>query len=90
MDVHTVGQDCKLTVLAFPAQILIAGGADSNANGLTYSSRLSGIAPGQTAAWTQEDMQGVGRIEGVAVLLPDGTVFLCSGANQGEAASPFP
>ena len=59
------------------------GGADRNAIGLNYSSRLSNIAPGQHASWTVEDMQGVARIEGVGVLLPDGQVFLCSGAGQG-------
>ena len=58
------------------------GGADNNGDGLDYSQRLSGIVPGQTAVWQQEDM-GQKRIEGVGVLLPDGTVFLCSGASGG-------
>ncbi len=59
------------------------GGADNNGNGLAYSQRLSGIVPGQTAKWQQEYM-GQTRIEGVGVLLPDGTVFLCSGASGGQ------
>ena len=63
------------------------GGADNNGNGLAYSQRLTGIVPGQTAGWQQEDME-VKRIEGVAVLLPDGTVFLCSGASGGQHHLP--
>ena len=69
------------------AQVLIMGGSDLNSNGLPYSQRLSDIGPGQTPVWTQESMQGQPRIEGVGVLLPDGTVFLCSGAGSGEATS---
>ena len=57
------------------------------AQGLPYSQRLSNIAPGQMPVWTLDSMQGQPRIEGVAVLLPDGTVFLCSGAESGEGPS---
>jgi len=34
-------------------------------------------------------MQGQPRSEGVGVLLPDGTVFVCSGAAAGEAFRPL-
>ena len=64
-------------------QVLIMGGADDTGEGLPYSQRLSNLGPGQTPSWTLEPMQGQPRIEGVGVLLPDGTVFLCSGAEAG-------
>ncbi len=64
------------------------GGSDDEGIGLTYSQRLSNLVPGQTPSWTLEAMQGQPRIEGVGVLLPDGTVFLCSGAEQGRTALP--
>ena len=66
-------------------QVLVMGGADDTGEGLPYSQRLSNLGPGQTPSWTYEPMQGQQRIEGVGVLLPDGTVFLCSGAEQGRA-----
>ena len=59
------------------------GGSDDDGQGLPYSQRLSNLAPGQTPTWTLEPMQGQQRIEGVGILLPDGTVFLCSGAEEG-------
>ena len=69
------------------AQFLIMGGSDDSGNGLAYSQRLSGVAPGKTPAWTVENMAGYRRFEGCAVLLPDGTVFLTSGAQHGAAQS---
>lgn len=63
------------------------GGADGNGNGLNYSQRLTNIGAGLQASYVQESMQGVARIEGTAVLLPDGTVFLCSGAANGAQRS---
>lgn len=62
------------------------GGADDMGEGLPYSQRLSNLGPGQTPSWTYETMQDQPRIEGVGVVLPDGTVFLCSGAENGEHA----
>ena len=73
---------CDLCKSYISTQVLIMGGADNDGNGLAYSQRLTGMAPGQTAEWQQEAM-GLKRIEGVGVLLPDGTVFLCSGASYG-------
>ena len=73
-----------LTQSATCAQILLMGGADNNGNGLNYSQRLTSIGAGLQSSWVQENMQGIARIEGTAVLLPDGTVFLCSGAANGE------
>ena len=67
------------------AQFLIMGGSDDSGNGLAYSQRLSGVAPGKTPVWTVENMNGYPRFEGCAVLLPDGTVFLTSGAQYGAA-----
>ena len=67
------------------AQFLIMGGSDNDGNGLAYSQRLSGMAPGKTPAWTVENMAGYRRFEGCAVLLPNGTVFLTSGAQYGAA-----
>ena len=61
------------------------GGSDDSGNGLAYSQRLSNVAPGKTPAWTVENMNGYPRFEGCAVLLPDGTVFLTSGAQHGAA-----
>ena len=61
------------------------GGSDDDGNGLAYSQRLSGVAPGKTPAWTVENMNGYRRFEGCAVLLPDGTVFLTSGAQYAAA-----
>ncbi len=67
------------------------GGPDDNGEGLPYSQRLSNLAPRQTPTWTLEPMMGQPRIEGVGVLLPDGTVFLCSGAAEGaRPLLPFP
>lgn len=66
-----------------PLQVLIMGGADNNGTGLTYSQRMSNIGPGLTPVIVQEDMMGQGRIEGTAVVLPDGSVFLNSGAAMG-------
>ena len=71
---------------ALIAQILLAGGADSNGNGLAYSTRMSNIGPGLQPTLVQESM-GQARIEGCATNLPDGTVFLTSGAANG--ARPF-
>ena len=68
------------------AQFLIMGGSDDSGNGLAYSQRLSGVAPYQTPSWTVENMNGYRRFEGCAVLLPDGTVFLTSGASYGAAS----
>ena len=68
-----------------PAQLLIMGGSDDSGNGLAYLQRLSGVAPGQAPAWTAENMAGYRRFEGCAVLLPDGTVSLTSGAQYGAA-----
>ena len=73
-----------------PAQFLIMGGSDDSGNGLAYSQRLSGVAPGQTPAWTVENMAGYRRFEGCAVLLPDGTVFLTSGAQYGAVPPSAP
>ena len=64
-------------------QVLLMGGADGNGNGLSYSQRLSTIGAGLQMGVVQEAMAGVARIEGTAVVLPDGTVFLCSGAASG-------
>ena len=68
------------------AQVLLMGGADGNGHGLSYSQRLTSVGAGLQASLVQEDMQGVPRIEGTAVLLPDGTVFLCSGASNGKSS----
>ena len=66
-------------------QFLIMGGSDDSGNGLAYSQRLSNIAPYKTPSWLVENMNGYRRFEGCAVLLPDGTVFLTSGAQYGAA-----
>ena len=59
-----------------------------NLNGIAYSQLISNLQPGLTPTITVEQM-GTPRIEGVAVVLPDGTVFLCCGAQQGGCQSPW-
>ena len=64
--------------------MLLAGGSDLNGVGLTYSRLLTNLFVGVQASYVQENMAGATRIEGVGILLPDGTVFFCSGGAQGE------
>ena len=66
------------------------GGADGSQTGLTYSQRISNSGPGRTPQVVREDMLGHGRIEGTAVVLPDGTVILNSGAALGETCLTVP
>jgi hypothetical protein len=66
-------------------QVLLAGGSDLNGNGLPYSRLLQNLFVGVQASYVQENMAGATRIEGVGILLPDGTAFFCSGGAQGES-----
>lgn len=68
-------------------QILLAGGANSGGVGLNYSTRITNIGIGLQPTFVQE-MMGKARIEGCAVNLPDGTVFMTSGAGNGMQAGP--
>ena len=70
----------------FAAQILLAGGADDVGNGLAYSTRITNLGVGLQPTLVQENM-GKARIEGCATNLPDGTVFMTSGAANGKPAS---
>ena len=67
------------------SQILLAGGADNAGNGLAYSSRITNLGIGLQPTIVQENM-GKARIEGCATNLPDGTVFMTSGAANGKPA----